>query len=128
MDQEQIMRAANIEREARVLEENLQFVDNQIAELENFKEGLLAFSQSEEKEMLSPFGKRVYIKTKVEDKDKLFVEVGAGVIVKKTPTETIKIVEGQVSRLKEARNQIANQLAAYQIELEAFIRTMQEES
>ena len=128
MDQEQIMRAANIEREARVLEENLQFVDNQIAELENFKEGLLAFSLSEEKEMLSPFGKRVYIKTKVEDKDKLFVEVGAGVIVKKTPAETIKIVEGQVSRLKEARNQIANQLAAYQIELEAFIRTMQEES
>ena len=63
-DQKQIMRVVNIEREARGLEEDLQFVDSQIAELENFKEDILNFSLLEDEEMLSSSGKRGYIKNK----------------------------------------------------------------
>ena len=121
MDQETIMHFSAIEQEARELEDNLQLIATQIAELDNFRESLEFLMKSKEKEILSSLGKRVYMKSKIEDKEKLFVEIGAGIVVKKTPEETIKIVKEQIIRLQEARVQISVQLEIYQRELESFL-------
>ena len=127
MEQETIMHAAAIEEEAQGLEENLQLVMTQIAELENFKESLEFLGKSREKEILSSLGKRVYMKSKIEDREKLFVEVGAGVVVRKTPEDTIGIVKEQILRLQEARVQISAMLEIYQKELENFMNAMKRE-
>ncbi len=124
MDQETIMHFSAVEQEARELEDNLQLIATQIAELDNFRESLEFLIKSKEKEILSSLGKRVYIKSKIEDKEKLFIEIGAGVVVKKTPEETIRIVKEQIIRLQEARVQISAQLEIYQRELESFIYGM----
>lgn len=124
MEQVEIEHIASVENEARFLEENLQLVDNQIAELDEFMKSLDFIMKSKDREMLSPIGKRVYVKTSIEDKEKLFVEVGAGVIVKKSPSETLEIIKEQISRLREARMQIAIQLEEYRRELEDFVRTI----
>lgn len=116
-----ILQAAMAEEQAHQLEENLQLVDAQITELEEFNGNLKTLRESKEKEMLSQLGKRVYIKTKIEDKEKLFVEVGTGVVVKKTPEETMKIVSNQISRLQEAKAQILSQLNVYHIQLQEFL-------
>lgn len=116
-----ILQAAVAEQQAHQLEENLQLVDAQITELEEFNRNLKILKDSKEKEMLSQLGKRVYIKTKIEDKEKLFVEVGAGVVVKKTPEETMKIVSNQISRLQEAKVQILSQLNVYHTQLQEFL-------
>jgi len=116
-----ILQAAMAEQQAHQLEENLQLVDAQITELEEFNRNLKTLRDSKEKEMLSQLGKRVYIKTKIEDREKLFVEVGAGVVVKKTPEETIKIVSNQISRLQEAKVQILSQLNVHHTQLQEFL-------
>ena len=121
------MHAAAIEEEAQGLEENLQLVMTQLAELENFKESLEFLGKSREKEILSSLGKRVYMKSKIEDREKLFVEVGAGVVVRKTPEDTIGIVKEQILRLQEARVQISAMLEIYQRELENFMNAMKRE-
>ena len=118
------MEIAVIEQQARELEGNLQLVENQILELESFKENLNLIVKSKEKEMLASLGKRVFVKTSIEDKDKLFVDVGAGVIIKKTPEETIKVVSNQILRLQEARLQISAQLEIYHKHLEEFIKSI----
>ena len=128
MEQAEIERIASVEGEARLLEENLQLLDNQIAELNEFKKSLDFIMKSKDKEMLSPIGKRVYVKTSIEDKEKLFVEVGAGVIVKKSPSETLEIVKEQISRLQEARMQISMQLEEYRGELEDFVRLIRDKN
>ena len=125
MEQERIIQAARTEQIARQLEYNLQLIDAEIAELEDFKNNLNFLAESKEKEMLSSLGKRVFIKTKIEDKDKLFIEVGAGVVVRKSPKDALKIVEKQISRLKEAGLQIASQLNRYRGQLDEFLREIE---
>mgnify|MGYP001592947356 CR=1 FL=1 len=124
MNEETILKAAAIEREARQLEENLQLIEGQIVELDTFKESIKVVIESKDKEMLSLLGKRVYMKTKIEDKEKLFIEVGAGVVVKKTPEDILKIVKEQSGRLQEAKIQILLKLEEYQGQLEEFLNTI----
>ena len=124
MDEEIILRISKIEERARELEENIQLIDNQLNELEIFKYTLESVIKSKEKEILSSLGKRVYLKAKIEDKESLFVEVGAGVIVRKTPEETLKITKGQIQRLQEARTEIFLRLQSYHVELQDFINSI----
>ena len=63
-----------------------------------------------------------------EDKKKLFIDVGAGVVVKKTPEETIEIVKEQILRLQEARVQISSQLEIYRGKLQEFIEEIRREN
>ena len=128
MNQEKIMAIAEIERVARELEENLQLIEMQIEELTAFNNSLEFLMKSKDKEMLSSIGKRVYIKTAIEDKKRLFIDVGAGVVVKKTPEETIEIVKEQILRLQEARVQISSQLEIYRGKLQEFIEEIRREN
>lgn len=121
MEQEKILYMANIEREIRILEENMQIINNQILELEDFTKNLKFIRESKENEILTQIGSRIYIKSKIEDKNKLLVETGAGVVVEKSPEETINVIEEQVSKLKQARIQISSQLESYYAELREFI-------
>lgn len=121
------MKIAEIERVARELEENLQLIEMQIGELGDFNRSLEFIIKSKDKEMLSSIGKRVYIKTAIEDKKKLFIDVGAGVVVKKTPEETIKIVKEQILRLQEARVQVSSQLEMHREQLQEFIEEIRKE-
>ncbi|MEK6844542.1 MAG: prefoldin subunit alpha [Nanoarchaeota archaeon] len=124
MDQEKIAYITNVENQARQFEENLQLIDNQINELGEFIKNLNFIIKSKEKDMLSSLGRRVYLKAKIEDKEKLFVDIGAGVVLKKTPEETLTIVREQITRLQDVRVQIASQLESYYEELENFIRNV----
>ena len=110
MKEQQIILASQLEKKHQELEQSLQLADTQIQELEQFKDNLGFLIKSKEKEILSSLGKGVFLKSKIQDKEKLFVEVGSNVIVKKTPEETKKIVENQIRRLNEANLQIVAQL------------------
>lgn len=126
MNEEKIIEISKIERNARILEEEIGMIEMQIAELGAFKENLNALMKMKEKEMLASLGKRVYVKTLAEDTKKLFVEVGAGVVVRKTPEETIKIVDEQILRLEDARFEIIERLNEYQGQLQDFVREIRE--
>lgn len=126
MDKERIMQIASIEREACELEESLEIVDSQVWELENFKITLKSIIDSKEDEVLAPAGSRVYLKSTIKDKKSLFAEVGAGVVIKKTPEEILKTVEEQIMRLKEAKLNISSHLEELQEEMKKFIIEVEE--
>ena len=110
MENESLIKIANLEQQYKQMQENLALVDNQILELEQFKESLLHIINTKEKEMLSSLGKGIHVRTLLENKNELYVHVGANVIVKKTPQETLKVLDAQITIFKEARLQIAAQL------------------
>ena len=126
MDKERIMQIATIEREARELEQSLEIIDSQIWELENFRITLKSIVDSKEDEVLAPIGSRVYLKSMIKDKKSLFVEVGAGVVIKKTPEETLNTVGEQIMNLKEARLNISSNLEELQDEMKKFIIEVEE--
>lgn len=124
MEEQEIFQAQMIERQHQELEQNLELVETQISELEQFREELGFLIKSKEKKALSLLGRGVYMETSIQDKTKLFVEVGSNVVVKKTPEEAMNVIEGQVSRLKNARLKIISHIETYQIKLQEMISQM----
>ncbi len=120
MDQQLIWKASILEKQVREIEEKVVFLDNQILELEKFLEQLNYMEKNESKDMLSSIGRGLYLKTSLEDRH-LFVEVGAGVIVKKTPKEVANILENQIKRFREARMHLSAQIEMYHRNLEEAI-------
>ncbi len=112
MNEELIWKASFLEQQCGELQNNLEIIEKQILELGTFKLNIEFFSKSNETKMLSSVGKGVYVKTDLLDK-KLFVEVGAGVIVKKTSAQIEKIITDQIQRLSEARGPLAARLKDY---------------
>jgi prefoldin alpha subunit len=124
LSREAIAQIQTVEQQSQEVEQNLEFVVRQIMDLEQFMDALKAFSKSNEKEMLSPLGKGVYVKTQILDK-KLYVDAGANVTIRKTPEEAGKIVEGQLSNLKKLKVQLTNQLELYSQAMQQLLREIE---
>ena len=77
--------------ESKSLEEKSQIIEQQMIELERFKEVLNDLEKTHDEEILAQIGKGVYAKSKLID-DKFFIEVGAGVFVRKDLEETKEVV------------------------------------
>jgi len=109
MNQELMIKAQSLERESQQAEETLKFVDEKIAEMENFSRTLNDFNNSKDNSTLSSLGNGVFARTELKDKE-LFVNVGAGILVKKTPQQAQETIKSQIKALTEARMQIMARL------------------
>ncbi|MDP3881777.1 MAG: hypothetical protein Q8Q31_02770 [Nanoarchaeota archaeon] len=109
MDQELMIKASLLERQMRELENELEFVDREISELSKFNDNLDYLSASQDNVILSSLGKGVLMKAEIKER-KLFVDVGAGVLVRKEPEDIKKILKDQIGRLAEARMRLLNKL------------------
>ena len=109
MDQQLLQQAAQLEHYTRELEEHDSFLQRQIAELEQFHESTQSFAKNKETRILAPLGKGVYCKTDIVDR-KLFIEVGAGVLVRKMPEDVAIVIAEQVQRLKASQIQLTAQI------------------
>lgn len=120
-----LQRAMGLRQESEEVEKQLQFVSEQIRELENFVENLDVLMKSEEKGMLANIGRGVHVAVERKDEEKLFVEVGAGVVVKKTPKETKKVVQGQIKKFQEAKVQLTSQLQGHAEEFQKMLEEVE---
>jgi len=111
--QELMMKASLIEKHLQELNERIDYISQQISELEEFKNNLKFLKDAKNKEMLAPLGKGIYLKSLCQD-DSFFVNVGAGIVVKKTPEETAEIMISQIKNLHEAKTSLLPSLEVYQ--------------
>ncbi len=119
-------KAQLLQGEAQELEQHLEIVEHELDDLNKIHQSLKDFENLNQKSSISSLGKGIHIRTNIESKD-LLVEVGAGVLVKKTSTETRAVIENQIKRLNEARLQMLNKLAMYRKALESIMQELQEE-
>ncbi|MDO8459716.1 MAG: prefoldin subunit alpha [Nanoarchaeota archaeon] len=125
MNEEMIARASELQQKSEEAEKNLQIINEQMSEMENFKGGLSAFKGAEGKEVLASIGRGVYIKTNIKDTN-LFVEVGSGIVLKKKPEEVKNIIAEQLEKFSEAKLQLLKQLESYAKELDVMMRRLQD--
>ena len=57
-----------------------------------------------------PVNQGIFVGAKIEDTDKLFVNVGGNIIVEKNVSEAKKLLDDQVSEMEKHREQIASEL------------------
>ncbi len=123
--QEIYFKASYLEKQSQELQQSIDFLEQEIFELENFNKNLSLMANLKEREIIASIGKGVHIKAILpENKNSgpvLFVEIGSGVVVKKTPQETGEIVEKQVNKLREARLSMLQKLQIYQSGLSSLL-------
>lgn len=106
------MHLSALQQQSNEIKVHLDFIIGQITELEIFSKDLSLLKEEEKEETLSYIGRGVYLPSKITDK-KLFVEVGSGVIVRKTIEETLSIIENQTKSLKESKLHLTGELDKY---------------
>ena len=81
-------------------QQQLQLMTQQVQELKALSQNVVEISKAKaNSEMYTNLGVGVHLKSKVEDIKKLLVNVGAGILVQKTPEETLTIVNQQITEL-----------------------------
>ena len=111
-------------QEAENLEQHMQAIDQQLSELNAVRQSIEAIKEGKQTEMLSNLGKGIFVKTEIKGKE-LFVNIGKEVIIKKTPEETIKIIQEQSEKLLTGKEEITSRIEQLQVEMRRLLSEMQ---
>lgn len=120
-----LQQAMMMRQQSEETEKQLQFVHQQIGELNEFSKILEELDKNGESEMLAPLGKGVYAKADRKTDEKLFVEVGAGVMVRKTPKDAKEIIMEQIKKFTEAKIQLTAQLEVFRQEFRRMLEAVE---
>lgn len=122
--QEQFMRINMLGQEAENIEQHMQAIDIQLQELNSVRHSIEAIESDKQKEILTNLGKGIFVRTEIKDKN-LFVNVGGETIVKKTPQETLKIIQEQTEKMFAGKEQMTQQIENLQIEMKHILESVQ---
>lgn len=126
--QEYFMRVQMLGQEAERIEQQIQVIEQQIAELSAVKESIKAIETGDEKkEILANLGKGIFVKADLKNKE-LFINVGKDVIIKKTPEETIKVIEKETQRMMEGKSAMIARIQEIQENMQELMKEMQSQS
>lgn len=127
--QECFMRIQMLGQEAEKIEQQIQAIDQQMAELSAVKESLenLNSEKGKSREILANLGKGIFAKAQINEED-LFVNVGREVVVKRTIKETLSIIEAQSKKLVEGREEFVEKIQELQENMQDLMSELQTKS
>lgn len=120
--QELIFRLGIFEQQIHQLQEQMDAVEKGINDLGILGFGLDELKGSVGKEILSPLGRGIFVKTKLESED-LTVDIGGRNFVKKSVPEAKEIIEGQIKKLIAVKGELNENLEKISDEM---TRTLEE--
>jgi prefoldin alpha subunit len=120
-----LIKLSMMQQEAEKLQEQVQIINQQIAEFEVLK--LSLGNIGENKEILANLGKGVFIKSEIKDKE-LFVNIGQGIVVRKNADEACKIIDKQISELGELKRNILQEIEKINSNLQELLEEARKES
>ena len=124
MNQEIMQMLGQMNQQHETLQEQIKLVEQQIGELEQFKDELSALEEHKNETVITSLGKSVFAPVKFLPDEKMFVEIGAGYFVRKDIKDTKIIIEEQTKKLHEFKENISSELNSLTTQLEQLI-TMQ---
>lgn len=124
-NQEQFIKMQMLGQEAEKIEQQIQMIEQQIAEMNAVKESVSALDSNKNKEILANLGKGVFAKAELKGND-FFVNVGKEVLVRKNSKETLKIFDEQMKKLARGKEEFNLRTGQLQMEMQALLADMQE--
>ena len=89
------------------VQQQIQTFNNQLQELEFLKQSLSEFKDvKKDSEVLVPLSSGMFMKAKLLDTKELMLNVGGNVVVKKTITESVKLIDKQVDEINKYRDEM----------------------
>ena len=99
-----------LEEQMNQVKQQISNIENQISELEEASKNIDELKEKGGSETFVPVTMGVYSKAKLEDTKSFIVNVGAGIAVEKSADETKKLIEQQVSEMKNYHEQMSRGL------------------
>lgn len=131
MDHEQIIQMQALEQEADVLNQQMQLIEQNLAEIKGLGLSLEEIEKKENKEILVNIGKKIYLPVEIKD-NSLFIEIGKGNFVKKTCSEARDLIEEQIKKLIVSREDVTARLDELQQKandlMQIYIKESQKEN
>ncbi len=119
-EQELMLKLGMFEQQIQQLQQQLQAVEQGIVELNSLNFGLDELKNGKGKDILSPIGRGIFVKTKLLSEE-LTVDIGGKNFVNKSIPETKKIVEEQIKKLGEIKNELEKNLENINSEIREVI-------
>ncbi len=108
----------NLQQHSEQITEHIQQLHQQMGELDISINAVSELSNTEkDTEILAPLANGIFIKSKLEDNQKLIVNVGADTTVEKTADEVVSLLEVQHKKLDEKIVEAESVLHNVQMEL-----------
>ena len=108
------------EQQIRQLQEQINAIENGIVELEALGFGLDEIKSPEGKEIMTPVGRGIFVKSKIISND-FIVDVGGKNLVTKSVSETQEMINEQVEKLKSVKGELETGLEEIGKEAERII-------
>ena len=119
--QEYMLKLQLLEQQANQFGEQLKAIDHQIEELGKLKENISALGNSGNEEMFSEIGKGIYVKGQLTSKEML-VDVGNKILVPKNSEQIETIVDDQIHKFDEVKDEISKQIDHINQELDSLMK------
>ncbi|MFH1585437.1 MAG: prefoldin subunit alpha [archaeon] len=123
--QELMFQLSMYEQQIQQLQQQLQAIEQGILELGSLTLGLEGLKCSKGKEIMAPIGRGIFVKAKVLSED-LTVDVGGRNFVKKSISDTKKIIDDQIKKLEDVKQEMSNNLERIGLEVNKVISEAQE--
>ena len=121
-EQELQLKFQMFEQKIMQINQQIQALEQAIAELDLIKEGLDNLSGKKDKEILAAIGKGIFVKAKLSSEN-LTVNVGERNFVEKSISETKELLDEQKEKLNEARQDLEIDLRNIDAELTKTMMT-----
>lgn len=119
MDPTQSPQLQELQQGMQQIQEQLQLLLQQKAELEHLTDALQELKKAGAKQdVLVPFGAGIYIKAEIKDSSQVLLNVGAGVTVEKDVDATLTLIEKQAKELGVIEMSMREELAHIQQQLQ----------
>lgn len=124
--EELLIKLSLLEQQANEIAQKIEAVDNQISELESLRLSLIKIEKSQGKEMLAPLGRGIFLRTEIKD-EKLFVNVGSRILVKKSFKESAEIIEKQINEIGYVKSHLLRNIEEINKNLAILVEEAQKE-
>ena len=123
-DKELFFKINMLDQYMKNIQQQIEAVENEIGELNSLKKGLEELKGSSGKEIFSSIGKNIFIKTKIVSEE-LLVRIGGESLVKKSIPETARIIELQVKKLENIREELIREIEKLNKEAKKLLASME---
>ena len=115
-DQELMVKFQMFEQQIQALQQQMQAIEQGVIEMLTLRDGLDNLVGKTGSEILAPIGRGIFAKAKLLSEE-LTVDVGNKTFVKKSIPDTKKIIEDQIGKLEEIKNDLDKNLEEINKEL-----------
>ena len=114
-----------MEQQIKAMQEHIKMISTHIGEIETTKENLKSFGKIQiNSEILASIAPGIFLKARLIDNQELAVNVGGGIVVKKSINEVTSMLDRQLAELHIARERAVLELQNLSAKAESIERSI----